>query len=75
VKYLVIFLIVLAIAWRWRASRDAQRSIKSQSKPAEPATVEMVACAHCGVHIPAQDAITGNKGVYCRVAHRQQMEP
>jgi uncharacterized protein len=75
VKYLIIFLIVLAIAWRWRASRDAQHAIKRKTKPAPPATVEMVACTHCGVHIPAQDAITGTKGIYCKVAHRQQMEP
>jgi uncharacterized protein len=31
-----------------------------------------VRCAHCGLHLPAADAIAGADGaVFCSVAHRQ----
>jgi uncharacterized protein len=36
----------------------------------------MVRCAHCGLHMPAADAIAGPGGaVYCSVAHRQAASP
>jgi uncharacterized protein len=32
----------------------------------------MVRCAHCGLHLPATDALAGPDGaVYCSTAHRQ----
>jgi len=32
----------------------------------------MVRCAHCGLHLPAADALAGPDGaVYCSAAHRQ----
>jgi uncharacterized protein len=32
----------------------------------------MVRCAHCGLHLPAADAIAGPGGaMFCSVAHRQ----
>jgi uncharacterized protein len=35
----------------------------------------MVACAHCGLHLPATDAVQGKQGIYCSNAHRQAREP
>jgi uncharacterized protein len=35
----------------------------------------MVACAHCGMHVPADEAIAGQGGApYCSAAHRQAHE-
>jgi uncharacterized protein len=32
----------------------------------------MVRCAHCGLHLPATEAIAGPGGaVYCSTAHRE----
>jgi uncharacterized protein len=34
----------------------------------------MVRCAHCGLHLPATDALPGPGGVYCSAAHRRASE-
>jgi uncharacterized protein len=74
VKYLLVFLVIFLIAWRWRTARSADQLDKKQGdSPLPPA--EMVACAHCGVHVPALDAVAGNQGIYCSAAHRAVREP
>jgi uncharacterized protein len=30
----------------------------------------MVACAHCGLHLPQEEAVNGTKGLYCSTEHR-----
>jgi uncharacterized protein len=34
----------------------------------------MVACAQCGVHLPASDALPGRGGVFCGEDHRAAFE-
>jgi uncharacterized protein len=29
-----------------------------------------VACAHCGIHLPRAEAVSGQKGLYCSTEHR-----
>jgi uncharacterized protein len=67
----LILLVVLILAWRWRAWRGKQRT----SRQAPPRTTEMVICHQCGVHIPVQEAVIGAKGSYCSATHRLAMEP
>jgi len=70
VKYLVVLLIVLGVvAWL----RLPRRSGSSHPEPAQPPQ-DMLACTHCGVHVPHADAIQGRDGAYCCAAHRQQHE-
>lgn len=69
-KYLLISLGFLVLAWRWRAWRDAVQSQKKRVKPTTPATTAMVPCKQCGVHVPAMESIVGNQGVYCSHTHR-----
>jgi uncharacterized protein len=73
-RYLLIFLVVLLIAWRWRTSRsDTAR--QTQRKQADaPTALDMVRCAQCGVHVPAPDALPGRKGAYCSADHLRQSE-
>ena len=73
-KYLLIFVLVFIVAWRWRASRSAAQ-LKLRAKDAQKIPVEMVKCHHCGVHLAATDALGGEKGHYCCVAHRLLAEP
>ncbi len=40
-------------------------------KPATPQPVAMVVCAHCGVHLPATDAVALGTRLYCSDAHRR----
>lgn len=40
-------------------------------KPAVAAPVVMVECAHCGLHLPAADAVPEDSQLYCSDAHRR----
>lgn len=74
-KYLLIFLIIFLVAWRWRTARDAEQSQAVKKKAAAQALpVDVVACDHCGVHIPQSDAIQGQRGMYCTLQHRNAVE-
>lgn len=74
-KFLLIFLAVLLLAWRWRTWRAAQAPLTPRKNPAPQTPQTMLQCHQCGVHLPANDAVIGTRGAYCSVAHRQQMEP
>lgn len=74
-RFLLIFLAVLLIAWRWRTWRTTQAPLTQRKKPDTLAPQTMLQCHQCGVHIPVNDAVIGTRGTYCSVAHRQQMEP
>jgi len=45
---------------------------RRQRKPPEarPAAQSMVACAHCGVHLPEGDSLTSGDRHYCCEQHR-----
>ncbi len=66
-KYLFWAIVILFVAWAWRRAR---RGRPEQPPPTSPPTQEMVTCAHCGVHLPHDDAVTGARGQYCSPAHR-----
>ena len=74
-KFLLVFLVVLVIAWRWRSWREASQLAVKRKKPVVPDATTMVACRQCGVHLPSGDAVVGALGSYCSVAHRLSMEP
>ncbi|KRD27405.1 MULTISPECIES: PP0621 family protein [Acidovorax] len=69
-KYLVL-LVVLAVAigiWRSRRVPDATPS----KPPAPPLALpqNMLACAHCGIHIPQAEALMVGSNAYCCAEHR-----
>ncbi|MFZ3128592.1 MAG: PP0621 family protein [Rhodoferax sp.] len=74
-KFLLVFIAVLLLAWRWRAWRSAQVPLTPRKKADTLAPQTMVQCQQCGVHLPANDAVIGTRGAYCSIAHRQHMEP
>jgi uncharacterized protein len=68
-KYLLILLLVLVVIWAVKRGRGP----KSPSRPSspEPSTPsEMVTCAQCGLHLPQEEAVSGQKGLYCSTDHR-----
>jgi uncharacterized protein len=73
-KALVVLLALLLLAWLLlgstrRRDRDARRD--SAQAPGASAPVEdMVACAHCGVHLPTSLALQAERRSYCSAAHR-----
>lgn len=75
-KYLVLFLVIFLVAWKWRSARTSdQRESRRERERKAAAPTEMVACARCGLHLSAKDAVAGRHGVYCGEAHRIQAEP
>ncbi|MBX9818409.1 MAG: hypothetical protein K2X79_10305 [Burkholderiaceae bacterium] len=74
-KYFLVLAVVLVVVWRWRSARSSAVPPKqaAQSQPPLHPT-DMVACRHCGLHLPSTDALAGRKGHYCSSAHRQAAE-
>lgn len=80
-KYLLVLLVVAFFGWlllgRRRGGRDSLKGrdgAEPRVPPAAPPAIDavtMVACAHCGVHVPAAELIFDVAGrPYCSDAHR-----
>lgn len=61
------------VGWKlWTASQRRIERARREPRPGAGNAVEpMVRCAHCGVHLPASDAVTAAGLVYCCPAHRE----
>ncbi len=75
-KYLLVLLVVGIGLWmlvaRLRGPRGGDgHSDGGSTKPPGNAPAEMVACAHCGLHLPAADALPEGARLYCSDAHRR----
>lgn len=77
-KYLLVLLVLWVAFAIWRNGRRreeverAKRHHQQQPGGALPEPQAMIRCAHCGLHLPAADALPGKDGkVYCSAAHRQ----
>jgi uncharacterized protein len=66
-KYL-FWLLVIALAW-WVFTRPRKSTPKASEQSATPAQ-DMARCAHCGVHLPSDEAVRGENGQYCSTEHR-----
>jgi len=55
----------------WLVIQIIKRSFASSSRVGrtKPAIAKMVACAHCGVHVPESEAIQDNDRFYCSQEH------
>jgi len=82
-KYLLVLGVVLFGIWLWRHNRQTEARERQgvRSAPQAPArsavpknATEMVACAHCGLHLPLADTELGAQGRYCSSAHRRAHE-
>lgn len=68
-KYLIWLLVILAAIWAFKRSRRPAKPAEDSKTP-NPSPSNMVACAHCGLHLPQEEAVTGTKGLYCSTEHR-----
>lgn len=69
-KYLLVFA-VLAIAYGiWRSGRRTERTAAPRRPTNAPAL--MVACAHCGTHVPSGDALNQRGQWYCSADHARK---
>jgi uncharacterized protein len=69
-KLLVVVLALALLGWLL-FGRSGKRSGRAQGSPRPPPPLEgMVACAHCGVHLPTSEALLAHGRSYCSAAHR-----
>ena len=69
-KYLLLLALLVVAYLLWRNARIA-REAPPPDRPGPGLPQEMVRCAHCGLHLPRQDAVTGGNGLpYCSQEHR-----
>jgi len=76
-KFVLFILAVLVLLWLLRGlarrtppSPPPGTAAPTDAKEAEP----MLVCAHCGVHIPKNEALPGRGGVFCGDSHRKAFE-
>lgn len=71
-KYLLVILVVVLVLWLMfgKSRRVEQVRRREDAKTKLPA--QMARCDHCGMHLPASEAVTDAAGrAYCGEAHRQ----
>jgi uncharacterized protein len=71
-KFVIVVLAVVLLAWLVLGRGRGAAKPKPPRAP-KPAAVEgMVRCAHCGVHLPASEALATGALHYCSDAHRER---
>ena len=61
--------LIAAAVWFWRKFKG---QASTPSSPAEREAAPMVRCAHCGVHLPRDRALSLDQQWYCSQAHLEQ---
>lgn len=73
-RVLVLLAIVVGLVW-WVSSRvrGAKRSARRPDATSDgtPPVRDMIACAHCGVHLPRDEAVVEGERLFCGDAHRR----
>ena len=73
-KFVLLVLAVVVLLWLVRGAVRRRVSPPPQ-KPTGAAPPEpMLTCAHCGLHLPRDEALPGRGGVFCGDAHRKAFE-
>ena len=72
-KFALLILAIVALLWLLRGAR---RNVSPPPKKEAPSTEPqaMLSCAHCGLHLPRDEALPGRGGVFCGEAHRKAFE-
>jgi uncharacterized protein len=72
-KLVIIVLALVLLVWLLfgRGRSDGGRAQRPPRRGAAPPAVEgMVACAHCGLNLPASEALRSGALHYCSDSHR-----
>ena len=74
-RVLLLAIAVLVLVWLLRRALAARKPGRGPGRPGAPGVpaAELVACAHCGVHLPKNEAIEGPGSVpqryFCSEEH------
>ncbi|MDR9753101.1 PP0621 family protein [Pseudomonas sp. SZMC_28357] len=67
---LLFWIVLIAAAfWLWRKFKGKAPEAR---RPGEQDAAPMVRCAHCGVHLPRDRALSLQQQWYCSQAHLEQ---
>jgi uncharacterized protein len=70
-KFLLLLLIAVVVVGGWWFSR---RRVQGPGRAA-PQIRTIAPCAHCGVHVPADEVVMHDGKAYCSAAHRDLGPP
>jgi uncharacterized protein len=68
-KYLVLLVVLVIAVGVWRSRREPAAPRRAAAGPQPAQLQDMVACAHCGLHLPHSDAVIQGGAHYCSVDH------
>jgi len=66
-KIFIILVALAAIFWAWRTLSGSRQGVHMSSRQKEEKN--MVACIHCGLHIPQDEAVISQQQYYCCKEH------
>lgn len=67
-RTIIIAALVWAVWWLYRRGRQEKPAATSAPSPV------MRQCAHCGLHLPSDEVVSGSQAYYCSVAHKDAHE-
>jgi uncharacterized protein len=75
-KYVVLLIVLVVAIGVWRSRRrseEAASQAQSRARSEPPGgPLDIVACAHCGTHVPRTEALMLGSQPYCSPEHRQE---
>jgi uncharacterized protein len=71
-RLLFWIVVIFAAIWLWRKYKAPAASNPSNRPNREQDAPPMVRCAHCGVHLPRDRALSVQQQWYCSQAHLEQ---
>jgi uncharacterized protein len=71
-KYLVLLIVIAVVVGIWRIRRPTVSGAAKTAPGAPALPQDMVACGHCGVHVPRTEALMLGQQAYCCAEHRRQ---
>ena len=71
-KYLVLLIVLAVVVGVWRSRRPPSSGPEKAAPRAPVLPQDMVACSHCGVHVPRAEALMLGQHAYCCAEHRRQ---
>lgn len=72
VRLLFWIAVIFVAVWLWRKYKALPQRSAENTSGRKPDTLNMVRCAHCGVHLPDNRALHRGQQWYCSQAHLEQ---
>ena len=77
-KFVLLVVAVVVLLWLVRGALRRRMPPPKAPPPKTPTDASspapIVSCAHCGLHLPRDEALPGRGGVFCDDAHRKAFE-